>query len=124
MNRVFESHVIKEATETLGKINFDGKQVAIITPTIDESGRDIAIHDPALYDTQRIDASYLMASIAGKQKDDHGRVKVFQNFDEVNDSDDAFDYLIFLHEFMDFEHGHVLEALRENNRDLTYIELY
>ncbi|MCL1990492.1 MAG: hypothetical protein FWG67_06340 [Defluviitaleaceae bacterium] len=122
LKRAFEAAVTNQhIDEMLQTYNLNNQRVAIIAPTFDESHRLIESDDPQLYYTQRDDLSILLHRLNGMQE--NGRIHLLHDGDDATNTNEIFDYVIFSHEFMEFEKNQVLNALRQNNPDLRYIEL-
>ena len=119
--QLLETFNIHQKKEALGKYDFKNQAVAIIVPMFDESHRVIQEEDRPLYKAQQADAKVLFEHIASTQE--KGRVRILGSGDEANETDERFDHLILLHEFVAFEQEYVVEGLRENNPQLQISEL-
>ena len=123
MKKVFEAFNVNQKNAVgLRNEDFENRNVAIMVPTFDESHRLIEKEDSALYFTQRDDASILLEYIETNQK--RGHVQILNDGDVANETNEKFDHVVFLHEFIESEQQYVLDGLRENNTSLTFTELY
>ena len=115
---------IQERKERLRHVDFVGQQVAIIAPTLDETCQFIKRYNPQRHWQQSCEASMLLHHVASMQsKGNKGRVCILADGDEANETDQRFDYVIFLHNFLAIERNYILEGLREHNEQLQIIDL-
>lgn len=131
---IFETFKIEGKIQELKKLVkdkeldvFDGANLIIVVPTIDESGRFIPLEDKALFSVQKRDATRL-AEFFSKETKSHV-LEVILDSDKIADAthlvNKQIDYVLFLHEFLDFERDYVLDELKESGYGaLQAIELY
>jgi len=131
---IFESFRIEEKILELKELVkdqkldiFDGSNVVIAVPSIDESGRSIFKDDRELYHVQRRDAYKLAEFIKGKTESKV--LDIILDADKIVDLscfvNKQIDYVLFLHEFLEFERDYILNELKKSgHRDLQVIELY
>lgn len=102
----------------------DGVNVVIAVPSLDESGRSIYMDDKDLFYAQKQDAYKLAEFILKDTKS--CLVDVILDADKaIEVSNHQIDYVIFLHEFMDYERDYILGELGDFGYGMPRaIELY
>ena len=106
MNKIFETFGTNQKIEKLEHNSFTNQEVAIIVPKFDKSHRLIKEYDQLLYWRQKQNASLLLHHIALRQN--NGSVCILQNDDDTNEMNRRFDYVIFLHDFIESEKENIL----------------
>ena len=137
--QIFETFTIEGKIEELkGFVKcpnlsvFNGKNIVIVVPSFDESGRYIEEDDKELYLVQESDANQLSSYLKSNTKAND--VIVETNSDKldkvVDSSNEPIDFLILLHEFTQGEKDYVVGEMKDNHRNekvnenLQVIELY
>ena len=117
---------LKNQANGLNHNVLSGATIVIAVPSYDESGRFIYIDDQVLYNAQKQDANRLAAYIHSNTSS--CIVDIILDADKshtVLETNQPIDYVLFLHEFMDFERDYILDELRESKHGaMQAIELY